>query len=309
MRDFHLLPRVYLRLLACAILAACLSFGFAGHAAALDVPTKPTASPIVDNANILTTDQEASLAQTIQNEQTATGNQIGILTIPSLQGEVLEDYSIKVARNWGIGQKERNSGVLLLITVEEHQVRIEVGYGLEGALTDIRSGQIIRDRITPQFRAGNYYQGISDGLAGITTAIHGEADPKLQSGNAKPSAGSILNSDTLFFLLFLPLWLGSILARSKSWWAGGALGTITGVVIGLIFGFVFVGVLSIVGLALLGLLLDFVVSRNFQQRRASGLTPSWWAGGTRLGGGGSGGGGFGGFGGGGFGGGGASGSW
>jgi uncharacterized protein len=117
--------------------------------------------------------------------------------------------------------------------------------------------------------------------------------------------------ELIFWGVFvIPIWLSSMLARTKSWWAGGVLGAVAGVIIGLFMGFLFLGIGAIVVLALLGLLFDRAVSRNFQKHARDGDNPSWWAGGPWIGGGGgSSGGGFGGFGGGSFGGGGASGDW
>jgi uncharacterized protein len=225
--------------------------------------------------------------------------------IPSLQGEALEDYSLKVARGWGIGQKERNSGVLLFVAKDDRKLRIEVGYGLEGALPDIRANHIIQDRITPEFRQGKYFEGIQSGLVGITTAIRGEADPNLSTQSA-PQKG--LPWDFIIFGTFIVIsWLGAILGRTKSWWAGGVVGAIAGIVIGVIFGFMIIGIIAIVGLAVVGLIFDKAVSANYQRRVAEGGLPAWWAGGTHIGGGPSGG--FGGFSGGSFGGGGSSGSW
>lgn len=291
-------------------LTALATVTIPGTAQALDVPPRPTASPIVDNAAVLSAEQEQSLAQKIAAEQKSTGNQIGILTIRSLQGDSLEDYSLRVARGWGIGQESRDSGVLLLVAVDDRRVRIEVGYGLEGALPDIRASRIINDRITPEFRKGQYYAGINSGVDGIITAIHGEKDPNLKPGGATDGRRPAIPFEAIFFaIFFVPMWLASILARTRSWWAGGVLGGLVGLGIGLIFGFLFIGIASIIGLALIGLLFDRAVSRNFRQRRDMGMAPAWWAGGTHLGGGGRDSGGFGGFGGGSFGGGGSSGSW
>jgi uncharacterized protein len=277
---------------------------------ALAVPPTPTDIPIVDQTATLTADQTSSLAQKIAAERAATGNQIGVLIIPSLDGQILEDYSLDVARQWGIGTKERNSGVLLLIAKNDRKIRIEVGYGLEGALTDIRSGQIIRDRMAPAFRQNDYYGGVSSGVDGIIMAIHGETDPAISQTNRSSQPASFPWEFVLLTGFFVISWLGSILARTKSWWAGGVVGGVAGVITGLTFGFLFIGISSIIILTVLGLLLDRAVSRNFAERASRGNTPSWWAGGGFLGGGGSSGsGGFGGFGGGGFGGGGASGGW
>lgn len=272
---------------------------------ALAVPAPPTDIPIVDQTNTLTDAQKQSLTTKIQKEREETGNQIAILIVSTLDNEPIESYSLKVARGWGIGQKERNSGALLLIAKDDRKLRIEVGYGLEGALTDIRSAQIIRDRITPEFKQDKYYEGVDLGLDGIISAIHGEVDPKLNSPR-KISDGVL---SLLCFGFFCLIWLGSILARTKSWWAGGVLGGIIGIIISATVGLIFAGLFWIIGLVLFGLLFDFLVSKNYRQAVSRGTTPSWWAGGTHLGGGGGSSGGFGGFGGGSFGGGGSSGSW
>lgn len=276
-------------------------------ASALAVPPVPTNVPIVDQTNTLSAEQKAALATLIANERAASGNQIGVLMIPTLADAALEDYSIDVARGWGIGTKERNNGVLLLVVKNDRRIRIEVGYGLEGALTDIRSGQIIRDRIAPQFRQGRYYEGIRSGLEGITAAIHNERDPALKTAPAK-KAPNIPWEFLLVAVFIIPSWIASMLARTKSWWAGGVLGGIIGLVITFFVGFLFFGLISLVVLILAGLLFDRSVSAHYQKRASQGLAPSWWAGGTHIGGG-SGSDGFGGFGGGSFGGGGASGDW
>lgn len=298
----------YARYIFIASIVWASSIYIAPGVSALSVPPTPTASPIVDNAQILSPDDETALAKRILDGQAVTGNQIAILTIKSLEGSPIEEYSIAVARAWGIGGKERDNGVLLLVAVNDRKVRIEVGYGLEGALTDIRSGQIIRERISPAFRNQQYAQGISAGLDSVLIAIRNEKDPNLgPSENTRPSTSGPPIELILYALFLIPAWLGSILARTKSWWAGGVIGVVIGGIIAVFFGFMLIGLLSIIGLFLFGLGLDYAVSRNYHRRTENGITPSWWAGGTHLGGGPSGG--FGGFGGGGFGGGGASGDW
>lgn len=275
---------------------------------AIEVPPKPLDIPVVDQTNTLTADQKTQIASLIATERTQSGNQIAVLIVSSLEGEPIENYSLEVARKWGVGTKERNSGVLLIVAKDDRRLRIEVGYGLEGALTDIRSGQIIRDRITPEFKQGKYYEGIRSGVEGIISAIHGEVDPNLSTKPTSEKGFSVPWEAIAAALFFIPQWLGSILARTKSWWAGGIIGIILGVIVGVIFGFMLIGVLSIIALTVVGLLFDRAVSRNYQKHFREGGAPSWWAGGTSLGGGG-GSDGFGGFGGGGFGGGGASGDW
>lgn len=280
---------------------------------AMDIVRPPKEIPIVDQTNTLTTEQKGSLAATIAKERSQSSNQIAILVIPSLNGESLEEYSIKVARNWGIGTNQNNNGVLLLVVKNDRKLRIEVGTGLEGALPDAKTNRIIRYRITPEFKKGNYYEGIKSGLDGIILAIHNEYDATSSPSGAKTfmdDFGDVI-TEFGFFLLFIPIFITSVLARSKSWWLGGMFGAVIGFVIGAFTSFIFTGIIAMLVLTILGLLFDRAVSNNYRTSKDAGRSPSWWAGGN-LGSGSSSGsssGGFGGFGGGSFGGGGSSGSW
>lgn len=294
------------------VLALLLPVCIAPAVSALEVPPKPTASPVVDNADILTPEQEQQLAAKITDAEKSTGNQVAVLTIPTLDGEVIEEYALAVARGWGVGSAERDSGVLLVAAIEERKLRIEVGYGLEGALPDIRAGQIIRDRIAPSFAKRDYNAGLNNGVDGILLAIRNEKDPNLKTGGstAPRSNFSLPWELILFALFFIPSWMAAILGRSKRWWPGGVLGLVVAAGVVALVGLTVLGIAMLVVLPLAGLLFDRAVSRNFQRRLDGGMAPSWWAGGTFFGGGGHGSdGGFGGFGGGGFGGGGASGDW
>ncbi|MDO8335413.1 MAG: TPM domain-containing protein [Candidatus Saccharibacteria bacterium] len=277
---------------------------------AIGVPPAPSLeSPIVDQTNTLTAEQIKKLASQIQQSRKKKDYQLGILVIPSLDGRDIEGYSIDVARTWGIGEKEKNNGVLLLVAKDDRKMRIEVGTGLEGDLTDLESGRIISGVMRPYFQKNDYYGGIQKGVESIAAAVEGVPDPNSSStieDDGESGISDVVGFVIFFFLFIVPSWITSVLARSKSWWAGGLMGGIVGLVIA------FVGVWAVwtwfwvVGLTLLGLGFDWVVSNNYKQRRKSGKKPSWWAGGTTFGGGSSSGGGFGG---GGFGGGGASGSW
>lgn len=305
-----MLARILTWLSGIVLLAIITSVVVSGGAQALDVPKTPTDIPIVDQTNTLTNEQKSQLAQKIADERKKSGNQIAILMIPSLQGESIEGYSLKVARQWGVGTGENDNGVLLLIAKDDRKLRIEVGKGLEGALTDAQAGRIIRNEITPQFKNNKYYEGVSAGVTSIIAAINGEY---VASGGSVDQDSVGIPWEAIFFAGLVGFsWLGAVLGRTKSWWAGGVIGGVAGVIVGFLMTSLLVGVVSVIGLVFGGLLFDKAVSKNYRAHARRGDSPSWWAGGGFLGGGdggGDSGGGFGGFGGGGFGGGGSSGSW
>lgn len=270
---------------------------------------------VSDFANLLSTQSRSAIEAELSAFEKATGNQVAAVTIKNLGGDTVENFAVSLFKDWGIGKKDKDNGVLILVAAEDHKMRIEVGYGLEGSLTDSQSGSIIKNIMTPAFRAGDF----SGGINGAVNAVIADISPGYASGtgiaappSAQPSGGFVWDSSSVsFFIFFIPIWLASVLARSKSWWAGGVLGGISGVVIGFIYGFFYFGIAAIVLLIPLGLLFDFLVSRVYVKSTAGGRRPPWWIGGGGFGdrGGGSGFGGFGGFGGGSSGGGGASGSW
>ena len=125
----------------------------------LDVP--PLTGRVVDLAHVLPADVAASLTHDLEAHETKTSNQVAVLILPSLEGEPLESFSHRVGTTWKLGQKGTENGVLLLIALRERKIRIEVGYGLEGTLTDLRSAHIIRQEIVPRFRSGDLPGGIA----------------------------------------------------------------------------------------------------------------------------------------------------
>lgn len=267
--------------------------------AAITVP--PNDGFVTDTAGILTSQQKSDLDSVLQQYKDQTSNEIAVVILPDLGGEAIEDVGLQIGRQWGIGSSEKNNGILMLIDYGGHTVRFDVGYGLEGAVPDIVAKGIIDTDIVPNFRDAKYFEGISAAIDSLKKHIGGEytADRYVVSDEGSPFVGAI------FLIAFLLLqWLGSVLGRTKSWWLGGVLGGIGGLLLALIFGWW----LWLPILIPLGLLLDYFVSKNYKSRSAT----RWWAGGGWGPGGGFGGGrggGFGGFGGGGFGGGGASGRW
>lgn len=259
-----------------------------------------------DFAGMLQPQEKAQLEQKLVSFEASSTNEIAVVTIPSLDGDTIENYAVKLFEDWKIGKKGKDNGILLLISRDDRKVRIEVGYGLEGALTDAQSYWIINNVVTPNFRAGNYYAGIDGAVSQIMAATQGEYVPS-ESQNVDRAVNAVF--EYWYLIPIGIMWLASILGRSKSWWAGGVLGGIGGVVIGLIDGFFYVGILAIVFLIPLGLLFDYFVSKSYDKYKAGTGGIPWWIGGGGFWGGGGSGGGFGGFGGGRSGGGGSSGDW
>ncbi len=262
-----------------------------------------------DYAGMLSSYTERQLDDILRQLEQTDSTQIVVLTIPSLEGDNLEAFSIRVAEQWKIGQKGFDNGAILLIAKKERKIRIEVGYGLEGRLTDLVSGQIIRNVIVPQFRAGNINRGISNGIQAMIKAVRGEFKaPDHTRSRRIQKPGSRFNLFSLIIFLAVINMLGR-LRRPIGAAAGGLLFPIVGA---LFFNLNLIWILVLIPLGILGgLLLSFFGSplsfghaATSKRHRSAG-----WFGG--FGGGGFSSGGFGGFsgGGGGFGGGGASGRW
>jgi uncharacterized protein len=283
--------------LACLLLLFLPSPG-----AALDVP--PLRAHVNDTAGMLSSAAEQKLEQELTAFEKSDSTQIAVLTIPSLEGESLEDYSIKVAEAWKIGQKGKDNGAILLIAKQERKIRIEVGRGLEGKLTDLLSGRIIRGEIAPRFKAGDFDGGVSAGVGAIMAAVKGEYTASPGDGGAARKG----SKPVLTLLLFLLV--GCVVLGAISKILGGLAGAVGLPVVASLLssglGPVILAILAVVGF-LAGLFLSFLFGAG---RRGGGLGGGPYFGGGYGGGGFSGGGGdvFSG-GGGDFGGGGASGDW
>ncbi|WPN45993.1 MULTISPECIES: TPM domain-containing protein [unclassified Pseudomonas] len=128
---------------------------------------------VVDNAQMIEPSVRQQLTQQLQAHETATGEQLVVVTLPDLQGTDIADFGYQLGRHWGIGQKDKNNGALLIVARDERKLRIEVGYGLEDRLTDAQSSVIINQVITPSFKAGNFSKGISDGVAAMLVVLGG----------------------------------------------------------------------------------------------------------------------------------------
>jgi len=218
--DRALRNRDFQRLLLAGIL--CLLFCL--PAFGLAVPERPEGR-ITDRTRTLTRDQIAALERKLAAFERETTNQIAVLLIPSLEGDSLEDYSIRLAEKWKIGQQGRNNGVILLIVKNDRKLRLEVGYGLEGALPDALAGTIIRNEISPRFRDGQFYQGIDAGVNAVIAATKGEykASPKRKRSQMEAWIPFLIAGAFLVFFM-----LAASRARRRQYHSGSSRGWTSG---------------------------------------------------------------------------------
>jgi uncharacterized protein len=187
---------------AIAALFAWLCLVGAGAAQTLSFPD--LTGRVVDQAGLLDAAARASITQQLAELETKTTDQLVLVTLKSLQGTSIEDYGYQLGRHWQIGQKDKNNGVLLIVAPSERKVRIEVGYGLEGTLTDAISKFIIENSILPRFKAGDFPGGIRRGIEDIIQVLGGDAE-EWQS-RAQSFAADTARHDAwaaLFLVLFV----------------------------------------------------------------------------------------------------------
>ena len=282
-------------------LLCLLLLGSVAHAQ-VDVP-KLTAR-VTDLTATLDAGQKQWLEQTLAAFESRKGAQVAVLVVPTTQPEAIEQYSIRVVEEWKLGRAKPDDGVLLLVAKDDRTLRIEVGYGLEGALTDATANRIIQEDIVPRFRVGDYYGGIAAGVDRIIRVVDGEPLPP-PAAQGSPSARNF--EPVLPIVLMVALVGGGILRRMFGRVGGAAT---TSVLVGGIVWFI----VSVLGIAVIAALIAFFITllgggggggwASSHRGRRGG-----WTSGGGLGGGFGGGGSWGGGGGGGFGGGGASGRW
>lgn len=186
-------------------LAAAVGLWSLALAAAAQPGVPALTGRVVDNADILSRSVEAGLSERLAAFEDSTSVQVVVLTVPSLRGAVLERFATDVFRTWGLGQAESDNGVLLLVARDDRELRIEVGYGLEGELTDALAGRIIRDEIVPRFRDGSFNGGVVAGVDAILGAVSGTYSPPQRSGilfNDRPVEEAPWTSRVMFALVF-----------------------------------------------------------------------------------------------------------
>ncbi len=269
-------------------------------AAWAQVAVPPYSAPVVDLTRTLTREQQAALSRMLQEFEARKGSQIAVLLVPTTRPEEIEQYSIRVAEQWKAGRKNVDDGAIVVVAKDDRAVRIEVGYGLEGALPDAIANRIIREAILPRFREGDFYGGITAGVDRMIRVIDGEPLPEPEA--PRPQVGGGIGQ-SLPILLVAALFVGGLLRAMLgrvfgSMTAGGVVGVLAWLLVGAL------------GIAIVAGLLAFVFTLvgGGGRRGYYGGFPGGFHRGGGFGGGGFGGG-FRGGGGGGFGGGGATGRW
>jgi uncharacterized protein len=167
------------------VTAALLAAGIVSGA---DVPY--LAGRVTDNAEILSEGVRRSLTERLKAHEDRTGNQVAVLTVPTLGGGSIEDYAVAVFEAWKLGQKGKDNGVLVVVVPNDRRMRIEVGYGLEGTLTDLAAGRIIRNSMTPRFKAGDYDGGVEAGVQAVLDVLEKGETPGSESDEASRTEGS-----------------------------------------------------------------------------------------------------------------------
>jgi len=189
----------------------------AAPALAAEPKFPPLTGRVVDDAGVLDASTTTELTDMLAAHERATGQQVVVVTLDSLQGFTIEDYGYQLGRFWGIGQKGKNTGALLIVAPKEHKVRIEVGYGLEGTLTDATSRTIIENDILPNFKRGDFNAGVVAGTSSILKVLGGNevVEPGNESSEA-PTQNVLSPGEIIFLALLVWMVLSFILNRFGS---------------------------------------------------------------------------------------------
>jgi uncharacterized protein len=271
------------------------------------VAVPPLSGQVVDQTGTLAANDIASLTERLKDLETRKGSQIAVLIVPTTDGEAIEQFSLRAAEAWKIGRKKIDDGALLVIAKNDRRLRIEVGYGLEGALTDVTTKRIIDEDITPKFKAGDFAGGVSAGINRIIRVVDGEKLPEPEPPHwQSPGLFNTIDPFNPFVLAFVFVVGGALRASLGRLVGSAATGGFVGVLAWLLVGSL--GAAAAIGVLvfLISAFVDLIPSGGSRGTRggwSSGGSSDWSSGSS-----GSSSGGFSG-GGGSFGGGGASGSW
>lgn len=252
------------------LLFLILIFCFTGKIMAFSVPAY--SGFVNDFAKVLNSQTKADLENQLREEAAKeNGVEIAVITLSNLDGQPVEDIALQFFDSWKIGKKNSDNGVLLLLAIKEREIRIQTGYGAEVFLPDAVAGDIIRNQIVPYLAKGDYDGAVNAGVEAII--LRGQTiDKKEITQNKSLTSGEIFgiakNSPViLMFLGVLISYLVAFLGRSKAWWPGGVVGAIIGYIFWQMSGAVFVGII--------GLFMDFILSRNYKNWQLENKTTTW----------------------------------
>lgn len=286
---------IAMRLARAALLSFTLGWAFI---AAAQVPVPPLTGRVTDQTTSFTAEQKATLEQTLQTFEARKGSQLAVLIVATTAPETIEQYAVRVAERWKLGRKKVDDGAILVVAKNDRAVRIEVGYGLEGALNDAISKRIISESITPRFTQGDFYGGVTAGIDQIIRVVDGESLPQRSE---KPNDGVTSIQQLIPVIFILALVMGGVLRSLFGRFPGAlATGGVVAVVAWLFAGAISIALVSGLMALVFTLLSGGLGGHGFRGHRGGGYGTGGF--------GGRGGGGFSG-GGGGFGGGGATGRW
>lgn len=278
-----------IRAWAQALLLLALGLGIA-HA---EVAVPPLKARVTDLTATLSREQQARLEQELQDFEAKRGSQLAVLIVPTAQPETIEQYGIRVVDSWKLGRKGVDDGALLLIAKNDRSLRIEVGYGLEGALNDATAKRIVNEIIVPRFKAGDFYGGIEAGIQSIIKVIGGESLPPPK--RSRSSSSNFNNIEPFLFVGFmLVIVVGGVL---RAVFGRFAAATLIGIVAGLLAWLIIAPLVVAIIVGVIGFLFTLLSGGRGWYGGIGGYTSGGFGGGGFSGGGG------------GFGGGGASGSW
>ena len=204
------------KLLSCLLLALSASVLWA------EVPVPFLEGRVVDLAGVISSNTKAELDAELQSLEAATGAQVAVLVVPTLDGEAVESFGLRVVETWKLGKKGQDNGVLLLIAHGDRRMRIEVGYGLEGVLPDVLASRILNERLVPRFKAGDFDGGIREAVAAIGGVVRG--DPAAMPERSGGSGGGGLSGVVLIFVIglvlfnvLMPIVLSAVHSKVMGW--------------------------------------------------------------------------------------------
>jgi uncharacterized protein len=214
-----------IRRLSALLLVIAFAGGLLAAPAARADPTFPQLTGrVVDDAHVLSQQTQGDLTVKLAALEQKTGDQVVVVTLPSLQGYEIEDYGYQLGRAWGIGQKGTNNGALLIVAPTEHKARIEVGYGLEGVLTDALTSVILQNAVLPKFRAGDYDGGVEAGTDAIIAQLGldpAQAAAKAQAATQQARQAPPVQIPVFFIIVVVFLIIRALFRGGRGgggWW-------------------------------------------------------------------------------------------